>query len=283
MDISLGYNKPDAPIHISHRKRNIKDAMPKYHSHDDHYEIFYLINGKRKYFIKDKTYFVNPGDLVFINKGDLHRTFNVDDYEHERLLINFTNEFLKCEQDSYISLLQSIFSQTLIIQLNFHEKQEFESILYSMIKEIEKGDEGHELYLKALLIQLLILSVRYLNRNSAGTQESIGNVYNKVTDIIQYINKHYDAADLSLQSIADVFFISPYYLSRIFKIATGFTFTEFLNHIRIQKAQHILRESDMKVIDIAGKVGFNSLTHFGRVFKRNTQYTPSAYRKVHQV
>jgi len=283
MDISLGYNKPDAPIHISHRKRNVKDAMPIYHSHDAHYEIYYLMNGKRKYFIKDKTYYIQSGDLVFINKGDLHRTFNVEENEHERLLINFTNYLFKEELVSYRPLLQSIFEQTLIIQLNFHEKQEFESILYAMIKEIGKADEGHDLYLKALLTQLLVLSVRYLNRNSADTQESSGNVYNKVTDIIQYIHKHYHSADLSLQSISEVFYISPYYLSRIFKNATGFTYTEFLNHIRIQKAQNILRESDMKVIDIAGKVGFNSLTHFGRVFKESTNYTPSAYRKLHQV
>lgn len=283
MDISLGYNKPDAPIHISHRKRNVKDAMPIYHSHDAHYEIYYLMNGKRKYFIKDRTYYIQSGDLVFINKGVLHRTFNVEENEHERLLINFTNYLFKDELASYKFLLQSIFNQTLIIQLNFHEKQEFESILYAMIKEIGKADEAHDLYLKALLTQLLILSVRYLNRNSAAMQESSGNVYNKVTDIIQYIQENYQSPDLSLQSIAEVFYISPYYLSRIFKNATGFTYTEFLNHLRIQKAQNILRESDMKVIDIAGKVGFNSLTHFGRVFKENTNYTPSAYRKLHKV
>src|SRR5699024_2116060 len=166
---------------------------------------------------------------------------------------------------------------------NFHKKQDYDNILYEIIKEIGKADEAHDLYLKVLLTQLLILSVRYLNRNSAAMQESSGNVYNKVTDIIQYIQENYQSPDLSLQSIAEVFYISPYYLSSIFKNATGFTYTEFLNHLRIQKAQNILRESDMKVIDIAGKVGFNSLTHFGRVFKENTNYTPSAYRKLHKV
>ena len=283
MEISVGYNKPDAPIHITHRKRNIKNVMPNYHSHENHYEVYYLISGKRKYFIKDKTYYVNSGDLVFINKGDLHRTFHVDDYEHERLLINFKSNLFKGELQTYIPLLQSVFKETLIIQLNFHEKQELENILFSMIKEIEKEDEGHELYLKSLLTQLLIFADRYVSRNSARTQESTGNIYNKVKDIINYINKHYDSEDISLQSIANTFFISPYYLSRIFKNATGFTYSEYLNSVRVQKARHMLKESDMKVIDIAGKVGFNSLTHFGRVFKNNTQFTPSAYRKIHKI
>ncbi|MCJ7839410.1 AraC family transcriptional regulator [Lederbergia sp. NSJ-179] len=283
MDINFSYKKPEDPLHISHRKRDTKDAMPEYHSHVDHYEVYYLMNGKRKYFIKDKTYHVNPGNLVFIHKGVLHRTFHVDDYEHERLLINFTDQFFAGEKESYASLLQSVFKQTLIIELNRHEQQEFEHILFTMIREMQIADEGFELYLKTLLLQLLISSVRFLNRNSAEVQEFTGSVYHKMTDIIHYINKHYSSSNLTLDSVAGQFFISSYYLSRIFKKATGFTYSEYLNHVRIQEAQRLLRESNMKVIDIAGKVGFNSLTHFGRVFKNSTRYTPSAYRKLHRI
>ncbi|MFS0613779.1 AraC family transcriptional regulator [Lederbergia ruris] len=281
MDINFSYQKPDDPLHISHRKRDTKNAMPEYHTHVDHYEVYYLINGKRKYFINDKTYYVNPGNLVFINKGVLHRTFHVDDYEHERLLINFTGQLFESEKDTCSSLLQSVFNQTLIIQLNRHEQQEIEYILFKMIHEMQKGETGFDLFLKTLLIQLLISSVRYLNRNTADTQEFTGSVYHKMTDIIHYINKHYHTPDLTLDSVANEFFISSYYLSRIFKKATGFTYSEYLNHVRIQEAQRLLRESHMKVIDIAGKVGFNSLTHFGRVFKNHTRYTPSYYRKIH--
>src|SRR5690625_3910093 len=251
--------------------------MWKHHSHDEHYEIYYLLEGKRKYFIRNKTYYIEAGDLVFINKGDLHRTFHVDDYYHERFLINFTRDYLEGEDESIPSLIKSIFQETLIIKLNVYEKQEFENIIYSMIKEIQKRDKGHELYLKTLFLQLIIFTARYLDENNASSQESTGDIYNKVTDIIHYINENYNSADLSLKSIANKFFISPYYLSRIFKNATGFTYTEYLNHVRIQKAQRMLKESNSKVIDIAGKVGFNSLTHFGRVFKDITQYTPTAY------
>ncbi len=146
---------------------------------------------------------------------------------------------------------------------------------------MQKEEDCVDLFLKTLLIQLLISSVRYLNRNTADTQEFTGSVYHKMTDIIHYINKHYHTSELTLDSVADEFFISSYYLSRIFKKATGFTYSEYLNHVRIQEAQRLLRESEMKVIDIAGKVGFNSLTHFGRVFKNHTRYTPSYYRRIH--
>lgn len=283
MDINLSYNSPYDPIHISHRIRDTKNAMHQYHSHDEHYEIYYLIEGKRKYFIKDKTYYIDSGNLVFINKGELHRTFHIDDYKHERFLVNFTTDYLNAEEESYNHLLQSIFNKTFIIQPNLYEKQEFENIIYTMKKEIKKKEEGYKFYLKTLLVQLLIFTARHLNENSASTQETSGDIYHKMTDVIRYINQNYNSEDLSLEATADKFFISSYYLSRIFKEATGFTYIEYLNHVRIQKAQRMLKESDTKIIDIAGKVGFNSLTHFGRVFKGFTQFTPSAYRKIHKV
>lgn len=281
MDIHIKYNSPNDPLHISQRKRNTKNVMRKYHSHVDHYEIYYLIEGKRKYFIKDKTYYIESGHLVFINKGELHRTFPVDKYEHERLLINFTNKIFDTEKEQYTSLLAFLFNHTRIIQLNKQKQQEFEYILQKMVQEIQKSDEAFNLFLKSLLLQFLISSVRYLKDNSVRTPELTGSAYHTITDIIHYIDKHYQTSNLSLESVASHFFISPSYLSRIFQKVTGFSYSEYINHIRIQKAQKLLQESNMKVIDIAGEVGFNSLTHFGRVFKSNTHYTPSAYRKIH--
>ncbi len=281
MDIDIKFRQPNDPIHISHRKRDTKYAMPEYHSHVDHYEVYYLMTGRRKYFIEDRAYYVNPGNLVFIRKGVLHRTFQVNDHTHERLLINFTERYLEDTSESHSALLQAIFDKTLIIQLSGHEKHEFEQILFTIIREIKEKGEGFELYLRALSYQLLVTSKRYLNRNRARMQEFKGSVHHKMTDIIHYINKHYRYSELSLASVAREFYISPYYLSRIFKVATGFTYSEYLNHVRIQEAQRLLRESDIKIIDIAGKVGFNSLTHFGRVFKRNTRYAPTFYRKMH--
>jgi YesN/AraC family two-component response regulator len=74
--------------------------------------------------------------------------------------------------------------------------------------------------------------------------------------------------------------VSPYYLSRFFKEATGFTFVEYLNSVRIKEAKRLLERSSMKVKLISRKVGFGSVTHFGRVFKLVTGHTPLYYRKA---
>ncbi|MNJ41043.1 Bifunctional transcriptional activator/DNA repair enzyme AdaA [compost metagenome] len=79
--------------------------------------------------------------------------------------------------------------------------------------------------------------------------------------------------------LAEKFYVSPYYLSRFFKEATGFTFVEYVNSVRINEATKLLERSSLKVNLIAKKVGFGSVTHFGRVFKSVTGHAPLYYRK----
>ena len=71
------------------------------------------------------------------------------------------------------------------------------------------------------------------------------------------------------------------YLSRIFKKNTGFSFNEYVNYQRIFSAQDLLKNTTKQITGIAISVGFDSSTHFGRVFKQLTGFTPSAYRKLY--
>ncbi|MOA45630.1 Bifunctional transcriptional activator/DNA repair enzyme AdaA [compost metagenome] len=106
-------------------------------------------------------------------------------------------------------------------------------------------------------------------------------MHERMSEIVQFINSHY-TEELSLHLLADKFYVSPYYLSRFFKEATGFTFVEYLNSVRIKEAKKLLLRSSMKVNLIAKHTGFGSVTHFGRVFKQITGHTPLYYRKGKQ-
>lgn len=83
-----------------------------------------------------------------------------------------------------------------------------------------------------------------------------------------------------MTEIAEHFYISPHYLSRVFKEVTGLPLTEFVNMTRIREAQRLLRQTDAKIIDIAEQVGYGNLSHFGRVFKQQTGLSPLQYRKM---
>jgi AraC-like DNA-binding protein len=93
----------------------------------------------------------------------------------------------------------------------------------------------------------------------------------------QYIEKHH-SEELSLGQVASAVHTSASYFCRLFKRATGFNYTEFLSCVRIEKAKNLLLNPNLRVSEIAYDAGFQSLTHFNRVFKRIVGWSPTEYR-----
>ena len=90
--------------------------------------------------------------------------------------------------------------------------------------------------------------------------------------------KENQAEDLSLGQVARAVNTSTFYFCKMFKKATGLNFTEYLSRVRVEKAKNLLLNPNLRVSEIAFEVGFQSLTHFNRVFKKVTGLSPSVYR-----
>jgi AraC-like DNA-binding protein/ligand-binding sensor protein len=99
-----------------------------------------------------------------------------------------------------------------------------------------------------------------------------------ITRAKEFINEH-QADELSLISVANAANISTFYFCKMFKKATGLHFTEYLSRVRIEKAKNLLLNPNARITEIAYEVGFQSITHFNRVFKRVTGQSPSALRE----
>lgn len=94
----------------------------------------------------------------------------------------------------------------------------------------------------------------------------------------QFIEDH-QADDLSLADVARAVNTSTFYFCKLFKKATGLNYTEYLSQLRIEKAKNLLLNPSLRVSEIAYETGFQTLTHFNRVFKRITSQSPTSYRK----
>lgn len=86
------------------------------------------------------------------------------------------------------------------------------------------------------------------------------------------------AEDLSLGQVAKAVNTSTFYFCKMFKKATGLNFTEYLSRVRVEKAKNLLLNPNLRISEIAFEVGFQSLTHFNRVFKKITGQSPSEFR-----
>ncbi|WP_248930013.1 helix-turn-helix domain-containing protein [Paenibacillus hamazuiensis] len=99
-----------------------------------------------------------------------------------------------------------------------------------------------------------------------------------VEQVILYLYEKY-MTDLSLDSCAEHYGTSPYTLSRAFKQITGINFIDYLTNIRLGKAKQLLRDSELKITEVAGQVGYQQ-SYFNRIFKKYEGVTPSQYREM---
>jgi YesN/AraC family two-component response regulator len=213
----------------------------------------------------------------------VHKTTDLGPPEHERIVINFSDSFLGAGHPLYHPAIFRAFQQkTHLLRLKPHEEAFVQSIYDKLTREVIKKELGFESYVRLLLIELLLFAARRIERNDATDHEQTSPLHKKITDIVKHINERFHD-ELSLTGLSETFFISPSYLSRTFKAVTGFSLIEYVNLTRIKEAQRLLKETDLKIIDIAEAVGFDNVGHFDRIFKKTAKMTPLTYRKMHSL
>ncbi len=94
----------------------------------------------------------------------------------------------------------------------------------------------------------------------------------------QFIARNQDNA-ICLATVAKAVNTSTFYFCKLFKRATGLTFTDYLARVRVEKAKTLLLDPNRRVSEVAYDVGFQSLTHFNRVFRRIVRQSPTSYRR----
>ncbi|EGT3949545.1 helix-turn-helix domain-containing protein, partial [Clostridioides difficile] len=122
---------------------------------------------------------------------------------------------------------------------------------------------------------LFEFSKECIDKNRAFWRKDKGNL---IENINEYIQKYYKE-NISLNSISEVFFISPNYLSSIFNERNKVSITEYINLLRIEESKKYLLDISFSISDICKKVGFNNSSYFSQIFKKFNNVTPNEYRK----
>ena len=125
--------------------------------------------------------------------------------------------------------------------------------------------------LLGIFAQHLSLLSRQLNMQSRHAEAPA------ITRAKEFIEANYSER-ISLGAVAKVTHTSTFYFCKLFKRVTGVNFTDYVARVRVEKAKNLLFNPNLRISEIAFEVGFQSLTHFNRVFKRVTGQSPSRYR-----
>jgi len=257
-------------IAIGKSARDGTQAMKNFHYHNG-YEIYYLVKGNRNYVIDDEYFTLSKGDIVLIKPGILHKTAGG---AFERLLVNFTEKYLeRFFTPEASSILLQCFEDK-IINIPSEYRLQVRDLLEKMYNLLENGNEELSfIYLADFLnlLQEIRISKQVIVENTEENSKMI-------TNILHYINKHFDEID-NITQIADKFFITKYHLCRSFKFATNISVIEYLNRVKIKKACSLLENTKKSITEICTDCGFNSSVYFCKLFKKLMNMTPSEYRE----
>jgi len=250
-----------------------------YHCHD-HIEVAIILSGKGEYYIDGVTYFVESGDVIVLNPGVYHKGL-VSDFGNPALeyFVGFTDIHFRNMKHNCIELKNG----GPILRTSGELRRKIFQTCTLMSEEQEYLHAGRYFMLKTYLIQLLLYMVREqiepVREQQGYSFESFGKKY-VVEQIVGYLEEHY-SEKISLDRIAENMYLSPFYISKIFKSETGDTPINYLIHVRLEKAREMLESGENNSIQgVAAKVGYDDAYHFSKLFKKRYGVSPSQMRRI---
>ena len=165
------------------------------------------------------------------------------------------------------------------VKLKNNDKSLMDKLKYiaerlSKVAEENDYQPGKEATFEGLFADIRCLAEKATNVAKANSKENMKLVTKKAID---YLKKNYHR-QVTLNEVAKAVYVSPFYISRMFKKETGKTMTEYLNDLRIDNACVLLEDVQYKVYQVGEMVGISDAHYFSRMFKNSLGVTPSEYR-----
>ena len=244
--------------------------MSRSHYHS-HFELYYLEEGARLHMLENDIYETKPGDMMLFAPFVMHHSYSDEpNSDFKRIVLYFTPESI--EDDVVLELLKN--SSGL-----YHVDKKIGHYIHGMLGMLllqqEDYDKLHDAALKALLNMIVVTLLK------SAVPANKPEVQTLITRMIEYIDTHF-MDDINLDSLAEQFFVSKYYLCREFKKYTNRTINQYINTTRILNAQRQIMETSRSFTVIASDCGFASCTHFTRTFKQVTGITPSEIKSTYK-
>ena len=251
----------------AHTRSDEADMEYKMHCHDS-FEIYYMITGNAEYLLEGKSYIPRPGSLIIIPPGCFHGLRVLDGEEYHRIRLHFVKElFGEREQDMLLKPFAAgwcCYEEQFQLEWYFHALEEC-------------GSYGKDL--QDIAIRARVLSI--LTKIFAIYQEAEGTNRGKESqarEIIRYINEHL-TDPLTLEGLAETFYMSKNHLTAVFKRATGTTVARYI----LYKRMVVVREglaAGMPATEAASRAGFGDYSSFFRAYKKLFGCAPTDRNKT---
>ncbi len=257
-----------------------KKDEAKYHKHE-HLEFGYILSGRGRHRIGDQVYDVCEGDLILINAGEYHQSLiSESGGPAVEFYVGLTDIYLEGLEKNNLPISEA----GPILHTSGELKMKLSRLCIYMEAEKEMGRFGRHFMMKTYAMQMLVLYLREQEQSQKERPmrqcsfESVNRKY-LVEKILDYFEDNY-AQKISLDQIAGNMYLSPFYVSKIFKAETGETPIHLLIEIRMEKAKELLLEDpSLSIQEVSARVGYEDAYHFSKLFKKKFGVAPSGMRK----
>ena len=247
-------------------------------SYQEARQIFSMLNEKQKLLFYEDVAREAPNKNAFnmaLFKEDISKAF--DEFDTETLSGIF-KEITDLFTQYPTRYLQAIDAACNILYLAISLLPNGEETVSQIFSEFP---DGYRSIYRQTTIEQVIEWLDFFSEHLCGMLEERKKTYKNhiVSNVQKYISAHIEER-LSLNDVASVFNISPNYLSLLFKKYTDTGFSEYISQMKIARAKELMAEGNLKVYEIADKLGFESAFYFSKVFKKVTGYTPRDYQQL---
>jgi AraC-like DNA-binding protein len=245
------------------------------HSHD-YYELVIFVEGEINYVCESSVYSPKRGDVIIIPPGKFHMSKLKGERTHYKrhVFYLYPNAF-----DAVGASLADILIRTgegVHFSLSSREREEeLLTLTEKLSSAIKRREDGLS---RTLAFGYIIEIFCLLNRKDIRHSGESERLPENILALQQYLDAHYTEIN-SVSEVAEHFFYSREYVSRLFKKYYDTTILDYIHKLRISKSRTLIAEG-MPIIDVCFAVGFSSLSTFIRAFRAATDMTPSEYRKI---
>lgn len=258
-----------------HIRTKEEESYP-YHYHD-FYKLLILLQGNVTYSIEGKSYKLRPFDMVLVRKGAIHRAEVSGDEPYDRIVFYISGEYLeRCKTADYDPAFCFVCAGKEGSEvLRFPVLQN--TAFLSLIGKLEENGQtvtryGASAYAELLFSEFL-LSVNRGCYEKTGSFDHTVLFNQKMIDLIRYIGEHL-TEDMSIEELAERFYISKFHMMRQFKEETGFTIHQYISEKRIIYARSLMA-AGMSATQACYESGFKDYSTFSRAYKRRMEKSPS--------
>ena len=214
------------------------------HSHSC-YELYFLTEGERYLYAENRFYKMRRGDISLMPPGIMHRTLDSEKSDYSKFVVMLPKSLIPKYSASEFRIVRP--------------SDDFSAELLRCVRSVSAANVIDS-YSAILRLLNAVLTLPIYNEETVSSP-----VIGRVGEILNYLDEHY-TEKITLTSLSERFYISEYYLCRLFKEYTGRTLNEYISHLRVEKAKLLL--SDRVSVSRAWKMaGFGSESSFNRIFR----------------